>query len=72
MRTLNRALLSTLAVLAAAPLAAQTNQLAVNTAPPADTPAVETDSTPKKATSIRITIAHQPWPSGPVRYTGRR
>jgi hypothetical protein len=51
MRTLNRALLS-LAVIAAAPLAAQT-QLAVNTTP-ADTPAAAADTTaPKKAASIQ-------------------
>ncbi len=50
MKTLNRALLSA-AVLAAAPLAAQT-QMAVNTAP-TDTPAATADTTaPKKATSI--------------------
>lgn len=52
MKTLNRALLSTLAVMAAAPVAAQT-QMAVNAAPPADTPAAVADTTtPKKATSI--------------------
>jgi hypothetical protein len=62
MRTLNRALLSTLAVLAAAPLAAQT-QMAVNTAPPADTPATMADTTaPEKATSILAPAAMNPVP----------
>jgi hypothetical protein len=62
MRTLNRALLS-LAVLAAAPLAAQRDQLAVNTAPPADTPAAAADTiTPKKATSILAPAAMAPVP----------
>jgi hypothetical protein len=59
---LNRALLSTLAVMAAAPLAAQT-QMAVNTAPPADTPAAVADTTtPRKATSILAPAAMNPAP----------
>ena len=62
MRTLNRALLSTLAVMAAAPAAAQT-QMAVNTAPPADRPAAVADTTtPKKATSILAPAAMAPTP----------
>jgi hypothetical protein len=62
MRTLNRALLSTLAVMAAAPLAAQT-QMAVNTAPTADTPAAVADTTtPRKATSILAPTAMAPEP----------
>ena len=61
MRTLNRALLS-LAVLAAAPLAAQSNQMAVNTAS-TDTPAAVADSTtPKKAASILAPAAMNPAP----------
>ncbi|HEU0014492.1 MAG TPA: hypothetical protein VFQ45_12455 [Longimicrobium sp.] len=60
MRTLNRALL-TLAVLTAAPLAAQTQQLAVSSAPPADTQAAVDSATPKKATSILA-----PTPMAPV------
>ncbi|HEX5869438.1 MAG TPA: hypothetical protein VFY65_03420, partial [Longimicrobium sp.] len=60
MRTLNRALLS-LAVLTAAPMAAQT-QLAVNTTPPADTPAVASDTTEKPATSILAAPAMAPVP----------
>jgi hypothetical protein len=62
MTHLNRALLSTLAVLATAPLAAQT-QMAVNTAPTADTPAAVADTTtPKKATSILAPTAMAPEP----------
>ena len=62
MRTLNRALLSALAMLTAAPLAAQT-QMAANTASPADTPAAAADTTtPKKATSILAPAAMNPVP----------
>lgn len=62
MRTLNRALLSALAILAAAPLSAQT-QMAVNTAPPADTPASVADTTtPRKAASILAPAAMNPVP----------
>ena len=62
MTSLNRALLSALAILAAAPLAAQT-QMAANAAPPADTPAAAADSTtPKKAASILAPAAMNPVP----------
>jgi hypothetical protein len=62
MTHLNRALLSTLAVLATAPLAAQT-QMAVNTAPPVDTPAAVADTTtPRKSTSILAPTAMAPEP----------
>jgi hypothetical protein len=64
MKTLNRALLSTLAALVAAPLAAQTGtQLAVNTDPRQDTPAAVADTTtPKKATSILAGTTMAPVP----------
>jgi hypothetical protein len=64
MKTLNRALLTTLAVLAAAPLAAQTGtQLAVNTTASQDTQAAVADtSTPRKATSILAPTAMAPVP----------
>jgi hypothetical protein len=63
MKPLNRALLTTLAVLAAAPLAAQADQLAVNTAPRPDTPAAAADTTtPKKAASILAPTALAPVP----------
>lgn len=64
MKPLNRALLTTLATLAAAPLAAQAgSQLAVNTAPRPDTPAAVADTTtPKKAASILAPSAMAPVP----------
>jgi hypothetical protein len=63
MKPLNRALLSTLAVLAAAPLAAQTDRLAVNTGPGADAPAAAADTTtPPKAASILAPTAMVPVP----------
>lgn len=61
MKTLNRALLSTLAVLAAAPLAAQT-QMAVNTTP-TDAPIAAADTTtPKKAASVLAPTRMAPVP----------
>ncbi|HEX8393277.1 MAG TPA: hypothetical protein VF665_13105 [Longimicrobium sp.] len=63
MRTLNRALLSTLAVLAAAPLAAQTEQVAVNAAPQADPPAAQADTTaPRRTGSVLAPAAMAPVP----------
>ena len=61
MTSLNRALLSAVAILAAAPLSAQT-QMAVNTDPPATPAAVADTTTPRKATSILAPTAMAPEP----------
>ena len=56
MKTLNRALLTTLAALAAAPLAAQTGQLAANTAPQPDTTPAVTAPAPETPAMAAVPV----------------
>lgn len=61
MKTLNRALLSTLAVLVAAPLAAQTDgRIAANTAPPADTTPAAGQAPAQPATVMMPVVVGSP------------
>jgi len=61
MRTLKRALLTSLTVLVTAPLAAQTDQLAANTGSRADTPAAAADTTrPAGATAALPVVVGSP------------